>query len=99
MAALPDRPARHARSAASGTASTARRTSGRSTSSAASARLGTQLVGAELEGSLVLLVRGELLRRYPNAVVYAVPAAADGRLDAGRRRSRCRCSAGVSSPT
>ena len=25
-------------------------------------------------GSLVLLIRGELLRRYPNSVIYAVPA-------------------------
>lgn len=41
------------------------------------ARLGTNSVD-QLEGSLVLLVRGELLRRYPNSVVYAVPAGADG---------------------
>ena len=37
--------------------------------------------GADLRGSLVLLVRGQLLRRYPNAVVYAVPARADGSID------------------
>jgi hypothetical protein len=43
------------------------------------ARLGNNSTG-QLEGSLVLLVRGELLRRYPNSVVYAVPAGADGRL-------------------
>ena len=30
---------------------------------------------------LVLLLRGELLRRYPNSVVYAVKAGADGQLD------------------
>ena len=44
------------------------------------ARLGSNALG-QLTGSLVLLVRGELLRRYPNSVVYAVPAAANGRLD------------------
>ncbi len=44
------------------------------------ARLGTNSTG-QLEGSLVLLVRGELLKRYPNSAVYAVPAGADGRLD------------------
>ena len=43
------------------------------------ASLGNNSTG-QLEGSLVLLVRGELLRRYPNSVVYAVPAGADGRL-------------------
>jgi hypothetical protein len=37
--------------------------------------------GADLRGSLVLLVRGQLLRRYPNAVVTAVPSLADGTLD------------------
>ena len=37
--------------------------------------------GADLRGSLVLLVRGQLLRRYPNAVVYAVPARADSSID------------------
>jgi len=47
---------------------------------ASGARLGANATG-QLEGSLVLLVRGELLRRYPNSVVYAVPAGADGRLD------------------
>jgi hypothetical protein len=43
------------------------------------AGLGNNSTG-QLEGSLVLLVRGELLRRYPNSVVYAVPAGLDGRL-------------------
>jgi hypothetical protein len=37
--------------------------------------------GADLRGSLVLLVRGQLLRRYPEAVVYAAPAKPDGRFD------------------
>jgi hypothetical protein len=46
----------------------------------ANARLGTNSFG-QLEGSLVLLVRGELLRRYPNSVVYATPAGADKLLD------------------
>jgi hypothetical protein len=32
------------------------------------------------EGDLVLLVRGDLLRRYPNTVIYAVMSNADGRL-------------------
>ncbi len=44
------------------------------------ARLGANATG-QLEGSIVLLVRGELLKRYPNSVVYAVPSAANGRLD------------------
>lgn len=37
--------------------------------------------GADLRGSLVLLVRGQLLRRYPNAVVYAAPSHPDGSLN------------------
>jgi hypothetical protein len=41
-------------------------------------RLGLHLVDAEPK--LVLLVRGELLRRYPTAAVYAVRATATGRL-------------------
>jgi hypothetical protein len=45
-----------------------------------SAQLGTNS-GADLRGALVLLVRGQLLRRYPHAVLYAAPALADGRLD------------------
>jgi hypothetical protein len=42
------------------------------------ARLGVHLVDAEPK--LVLLIRGELLRRYPTAAVYAVRATAAGRL-------------------
>jgi hypothetical protein len=45
-----------------------------------SVRLGTSS-GADLRGSLVLLVRGQLLRRYPESVVYAAPARADGTFD------------------
>jgi hypothetical protein len=41
-------------------------------------RLGGHLVDAEPK--LVLLIRGELLRRYPTAAVYAVRATAAGRL-------------------
>jgi hypothetical protein len=37
------------------------------------AALGTHVLGGA-EPHIVLLVRGELLRRYPNAIVYAVPA-------------------------
>jgi hypothetical protein len=37
--------------------------------------------GADLRGSLVLLVRGQLLRRYPNAVISAAPSRPDGSLD------------------
>lgn len=37
--------------------------------------------GADLRGSLVLLVRGQLLRRYPGAVVYAAPAKPDRSFD------------------
>jgi hypothetical protein len=37
--------------------------------------------GADLRGSLVLLVRGQLLRRYPESVVYAAPANPDGSFD------------------
>lgn len=47
---------------------------------AAPLRLGTNS-GADLRGSLVLLVRGQLLRRYPEAVVYAAPAKTDGSFD------------------
>ncbi|MGB7820521.1 MAG: hypothetical protein WBL35_17515, partial [Ornithinibacter sp.] len=43
-------------------------------------RLGGNSVG-QIEGSLVLLVRGDLLRRYPNSIVYAAPALADRTLD------------------
>ncbi|MFN8469726.1 MAG: hypothetical protein U0X20_29490 [Caldilineaceae bacterium] len=38
-------------------------------------KLGENARGGE---KLVLLLRGELLRRYPNAVIYAVPAVRDG---------------------
>ncbi len=44
-------------------------------------RLGTNGRG-DADGSIVLLVRGELLRRYPNAVVYAAAATSDRRIDA-----------------
>ena len=37
--------------------------------------------GADLRGSLVLLVRGQLLRRYPNAVINAAPSRPDGSLN------------------
>ncbi|HYI55871.1 MAG TPA: hypothetical protein VEX57_18035 [Microlunatus sp.] len=45
-----------------------------------SLRLGSNS-GADLRGSLVLLVRGQLLRRFPHSVVYAAPALANGKLD------------------
>lgn len=35
----------------------------------------------DASGSLVLLVRGQLLRRYPNTIIYAVPATAQRRID------------------
>lgn len=47
---------------------------------AANVRLGTSS-GSDLRGSLVLLVRGQLLRRYPEAVVYSAPALPDGSFD------------------
>lgn len=37
--------------------------------------LGENMTGGSVEGSLVLLVRGELLRRFPNAMIYAAKAA------------------------
>jgi hypothetical protein len=37
--------------------------------------------GADLNGSLVLLVRGQLLRRYPNATISAIPSHVDGSLN------------------
>jgi hypothetical protein len=49
--------------------------------------LGAHLRGAESEGQLVLLVRGELLRRYPTTTVYAAPATAEGDLDPATRLS------------
>ncbi len=36
--------------------------------------LGSNMTGGSIEGRLVLLVRGELLRRFPTAVVYAARA-------------------------
>lgn len=36
--------------------------------------LGSSLTGGSTEGSLVLLVRGELLRRFPTAMIYACQA-------------------------
>jgi len=45
-------------------------------------RLGS-LAEGDASGSLVLLLRGQLLRRYPNTVVYAVGATTDRRIDAG----------------
>lgn len=36
--------------------------------------LGNNMTGGSIEGRLVLLVRGELLRRFPTAVVYAARA-------------------------
>lgn len=43
-------------------------------------RLGNNGVGPT-EGSIVLLVRGDLLRRYPNSIVYATPSRPDRTLD------------------
>jgi hypothetical protein len=45
--------------------------------------LGTHLRGGA--GRLVLLVRGELLHRYPGTTIYAARASADGTLDAASR--------------
>jgi len=47
---------------------------------ASNCRLGENGVGP-IEGSIVLLVRGDLLRRYPNSIVYATPSRPDRRLD------------------
>jgi hypothetical protein len=47
--------------------------------------LGTHLRGSSTGGQLVLLVRGELLRRYPATTIYAVRANADGTLAAATR--------------
>jgi hypothetical protein len=43
-----------------------------------SATAGTNLTGATARALLILAVRGELLRRYPDALVYAVHGAWDG---------------------
>lgn len=47
------------------------------------APLGAHLRGAG--GQLVLLIRGELLRRYPTTTIYAAPANPDGTLNAASR--------------
>jgi len=47
--------------------------------------LGTHVRGSNAGGQLVLLVRGELLRRYPTTTIYAVRANADRRLAASTR--------------
>lgn len=44
------------------------------------ANLGSVSEG-DADGSVVLLVRGQLLRRYPNTIVYAAAATADRRID------------------
>jgi hypothetical protein len=52
-----------------------------------SQRLGGNFVEESNEsGRLVLLLRGELLRRYPGAVIYAVPAASATTLKDGGKR-------------
>ncbi|MEQ1528269.1 MAG: hypothetical protein ABL925_03065 [Methylococcales bacterium] len=40
--------------------------------------LGTNNPDAAISEPVVLLIRGELLQRYPGAIIYAVPAEADG---------------------
>src|SRR5262249_12234657 len=47
--------------------------------------LGQHLRGPGGGGQIVLLVRGELLRRYPTTNVYAAPAAAGGQPDTATR--------------
>jgi hypothetical protein len=52
-----------------------------------SQRLGSNFVGkGGDDGRLVLLIRGELLRRYSGAVIYAAPAASPIALDAKEKR-------------
>jgi hypothetical protein len=46
----------------------------------ADAALGRHFMNGQSEGQLALLIRGELLRRYPNTVVYAVEATPDHQL-------------------
>lgn len=41
-----------------------------------------QLAGSESTGLMTLLVRGQLLRRFPDTVIYAVPARPDGTISA-----------------
>jgi hypothetical protein len=43
-------------------------------------RLGSNSAG-DADGNVVLLVRGKLLRRYPNTVIYAAPSTTDRRID------------------
>jgi hypothetical protein len=45
--------------------------------------LGSHLRGADGQAQLVLLVRGELLRRYPTTSIYAAPVASGGGFDVG----------------
>ena len=47
---------------------------------ARSRRLGRNSTGP-VEGAIVLLVRGDLLRRYPNSIIYATPSRPDHKLD------------------
>jgi hypothetical protein len=47
---------------------------------AADTGLGQHFMNGQAEGQLTLLIRGELLRRYPNTVVYAVEATPDHKL-------------------
>lgn len=46
---------------------------------ATNTHLGRNMVGGGT-GDIVLVIRGELLRRYPNTIIYAVKATADGRI-------------------
>src|SRR5690606_19107348 len=48
-------------------------------------RLGGNLVGGDVEGKLALLFKGDLLRRFPNTVIYAVQANPDGSLSSNER--------------
>lgn len=54
-------------------------------------QLGGHLQGAAADGAeeqLVLLIRGDLLRRYPGAVIYAVKAGKDGGFPSGEAEIR-----------
>ena len=77
LAQLPDRSARYLSSASSGIhrPATSNLTSKRSTSGATASLARMRSAG----DNLVLLIRGELLRRYPNSVIYAVAAVREGR--------------------
>lgn len=59
--------------------------------------LGRNSIGA-IEGSLVLLVRGDLLRRYPNSIVYAAPAGSDRLLEADPAEIRFPVFSGILDP-